>query len=73
MQVYQMRLRELRTDNDLSQRQIAEHLGIKQTVYSRYETGKNDMKIEQLVKLALFYKVSADYILGLPKGLQWLR
>lgn len=73
MQVYQVRLRELRTDNDLSQEQIANYLGIKQTVYSRYETGKNDMKIEYLIKLANYYGVSADYILGLPKNLKWPR
>lgn len=73
MQVYQIRLRELRTDKDLSQEDIATFLGIKQTVYSRYETGKNDMKIEYLVKLAEYYKVSADYILGLPKNLNWPR
>lgn len=73
MQVYQVRIRELRTDNDLSQEQIANYLGIKQTVYSRYETGKNDMKIEYLIKLAKYYGVSADYIIGLPKNLKWPR
>ncbi|MGI5978619.1 MAG: helix-turn-helix domain-containing protein [Oscillospiraceae bacterium] len=73
MQIYQIRIKELRTDNDYTQEQIANYLGIKQTVYSRYETGKNDMKIEYLVKLANFYGVSADYILGLRKGLSWPR
>lgn len=73
MQVYQIRIRELRNDKDLTQEQVANHLGIKQTVYSRYETGKNDIKIEQLKKLCLFYGVSADYVLGLPKNLKWLR
>ena len=73
MQVYQLRIKELRTDKDLSQQDVAEMLGIKQTVYSRYETGKNDMKIDYIVKLANYYGVSADYILGLPKGLKWPR
>lgn len=73
MQIYQIRLKELRTDKDVSQETIASYLGIKQTVYSRYETGKNDMKIEQLIKLAKYYGVSTDYILGLPKNLKWPR
>lgn len=73
MQIYQIRIKELRTDNDYTQEQVANYLGIKQTVYSRYETGKNDMKIEYLVKLANYYGVSADYILGLPKNLKWPR
>ena len=73
MQIYQIRIRELRIDRDLTQEQIATFLGIKQTVYSRYETGKNDMKIEYLERLAKYYGVSADYILGLPKNLKWPR
>lgn len=73
MQVYQIRIKELRQDNDLTQKQVAEYLGIEQTVYSRYERGINDMKIENLVKLCKLYKVSADYILGLPKNLKWYR
>lgn len=73
MQTYQVKIRELRTDNDMPQERVAKYLGIAQTVYSRYETGKNDMKIEYLVKLAQFYGVSADYILGLPKNLKWPR
>lgn len=73
MQIYQIRIRELRNDNDLSQEQIANFLGIKQTVYSRYETGKNEMKIEYLAKLAEYYGVSADYILGIKRNLKWPR
>lgn len=73
LQTYQIRIRELRTDNDLSQKQVADYLGIAQTVYSRYETGKNEMKIEYLRRLAQFYNVSSDYILGLSKGLKWPR
>ena len=73
MQIYQIRIKELRIDKDLSQEQVAQYLGIKQTVYSRYETGKNEMKIEYLAKLAKFYNVSTDYILGLPKGMKWPR
>ena len=62
---YQARIRELREDNDLSQTQIANVLGTTQQVYSRYETGENEMPVMHLITLAGYYKVSADYILGL--------
>lgn len=71
MQVYQIRLRQLREDHDKTQKQIAEFLGIEQTVYSRYETGKNDMKPFQIIELCKYYKVSADYLFGLPEGLPY--
>ena len=68
MQTYQLRLRQLREDHDKTQTEIAEYLGINQTVYSRYETGKNDMKPSQIIALCEYYKVSADYVLGLHQG-----
>ncbi len=68
MQTYQIRLRQLREDHDKTQQEIAEFLGINQTVYSRYETGKNDMKPFQIIALCDYYGVSADYVLGLPEG-----
>lgn len=68
MQTYQIKLRQLREDSDKTQEEIANYLGIKQTVYSRYETGKNDMKPHQIIALCEYYKVSADYVLGLPQG-----
>ena len=71
MQTYQIRLRQLREDHDKTQTEIAEYLGINQTVYSRYETGKNDMKPFHIVSLCKYYKVSADYILGLPEDLPY--
>lgn len=71
MQVYQIRLRQLREDHDKTQKEIAAYLGIEQTVYSRYETGKNDMKPFQIIALCEYYKVSADYVLGLPDGLPY--
>jgi transcriptional regulator with XRE-family HTH domain len=58
------RLRELREDRDLSQKQVAGELGMSQTGYSKYETGENDIPTVVLRKLALFYNVSVDYILG---------
>jgi len=60
---YFRRLRDLREDNDLKQVDIAEFLGIKQTVYSRYERGYQYIPLDYLIKLADYYKVSVDYIL----------
>lgn len=71
MQTYQIRLRQLREDHDKTQKEIADFLGIEQTVYSRYETGRSDMKIFNIIALCEYYGVSADYVLGLPKGLPY--
>lgn len=60
-----MRIRDLREDNDLTQREVAEYLKIKQNTYSQYETGSRQMPIEILVALAAFYKTSTDYLLGI--------
>ncbi len=58
------RLKDLREDNDMTQTQISEILGIQQTVYSRYERGFQTIPVEHLIRLADFYEVSTDYILG---------
>ena len=58
------RLRDLREDHDMTQMQIAQMLGMSQTVYSNYETGENDIPTAVLIKLADFYKTSTDYLLG---------
>lgn len=63
--VYFQRLRDLREDRDLRQRDVADFLGIPQTVYSRYERGVNCIPLAHLINLAKFYRVSTDYILGL--------
>ena len=59
------RIRDLREDNDLSQKQLAQILGMSQTGYSKYETGENDTPTQILIKLALYYNTSVDYLLGL--------
>lgn len=61
---YYRRIRELREDHDLTQRQIAAILGIKQPQYFRYEQGYRDIPSDLLIKLADFYDTSTDYILG---------
>ncbi|MBQ3184203.1 MAG: helix-turn-helix transcriptional regulator [Clostridia bacterium] len=58
------RLRDLRSDKDMNQTEIAEVLGMSQTGYSKYETGENDIPTDVLIKLADFYETSTDYILG---------
>ena len=62
---YQEKLRILREDRDLTQKQIAGLLGIAQTTYSQYELGKRAMPIEYIVILCKYYNVSSDYLLGL--------
>lgn len=61
---YQERIRGLREDKDLTQKQIADSLGIEQNSYSQYETGRRPMPIDYLIALCKYYNVSADYILG---------
>jgi len=63
--MYFQRLRDLREDRDLLQRDIAKILGITQTVYSRYERGATDIPTRHLVVLCDFFNVSSDYLLGI--------
>ncbi len=58
------RLKELRQESKLSQQEIASILEIRQQQYSRYESGTRELPIHLLVKLADFYEVSTDYLLG---------
>ena len=58
------RIRDLREDHDLTQKQVAQLLGMSQTGYSKYETGENDIPTAVLLKLADFYQTSTDYLLG---------
>lgn len=57
-------IRNLREDNDKKQQEIADYLHIKQTTYSKYELGKINIPIEIFIKLAEYYEVSVDYLLG---------
>ena len=63
--MYYPRLKDLREDQDMVQKEVAALLGIDQRVYSNYETGKREIPTRFVVILAKFYKTSADYILGL--------
>lgn len=57
-------IRNLRTDGGYTQKQIAAYLGISQNTYSQYEIGVLSYPVDALVKLADFYNVSVDYLLG---------
>ena len=58
------RIRNLREDNDKKQQELANYLNVKQTTYSKYELGKINIPIEVFMKLADYYDVSVDYLLG---------
>ena len=71
--MYQKTIRDLREDNDKTQAEIGAIIGVPQSYYSKQELGLKPFKVEQIIELAKYYKVSADYILGLPRGLDWPR
>lgn len=64
-------IRNLREDNDKLQVELAAYLNIKQTTYSKYELGKINIPVEVLIKLADYYDVSIDYLVGRSKEKKW--
>ena len=60
-----LRIRDMREDNDLTQTQMAAYLKCDQSLYSKYEKGKRDIPLHIMIKLALFYNTSVDYLVGL--------
>ena len=64
------RIKDLREDNDLSQKTIAGVIGTTQQQYSKIENGKSDISGEKLILLAQYYNVSVDYILGLTNEMK---
>lgn len=62
---YRERLKSLREDNDYTQEQVGKIIQKSQQGYNHIETGRAELKIEDLVTLCKFYKVSSDYIIGL--------
>ena len=59
------RIRNLRVDNGLTQEKVAQYLNVKQNTYSQYEIGILNYPVDIIIKLALFYNTSIDYLLGL--------
>lgn len=64
------RIRELREDNDLTQKQVGEKLNMSQTGYNQYEIGKNDIPTKVLIELAKLYDTSIDYLLEMTDELK---
>ena len=64
LNIYFPRLRDLREDADMVQKQVAAYLGIDQRVYSNYETGKREIPVRFVIALAKLYGTSTDFILG---------
>ena len=68
---YNERIQFIRESKNITQKEMAAHLKIKQQQYSRYEKGINIMPVTHLNAICSYLKVSADYIIGLPKGLEY--
>lgn len=62
--MFYQRLRDLREDKDINQKQVSEILNLAEKTYQRYERGENDIPLEKALILAEFYEVSLDYIAG---------
>ena len=60
-----LRIRDLREDRDLKQREVAEFLVCDQSLYSKYERGERELPVRVAIRLAQFYGVSVDYLVGL--------
>ena len=58
------RIQDLRTDADMSQKELSEILHISQRSYSHYETGSRNIPVEMLIRLANYYDISVDYLVG---------
>lgn len=59
-----LRIKDMREDRDLTQKQISEMLMCDQSLYSKYERGERPIPLEIIIKLADFYEVSIDYLVG---------
>lgn len=66
--MYFKRLKDLREDNDLLQKEVAKKLGISQQYYSQYELGNYTMPVEMLIELSKEYNVTLDYLVGLSNN-----
>lgn len=63
--MHYQRLRDLREDADLTQKQLADRLHMHKTTYARYESGMREIPLNIAIRLAKFYRVSLDYLAGL--------
>lgn len=68
---YLTRLKDLREDKDMTQSELANILQTTQPQIYRYESGQRDIPLDKIVFLCRYFNVSADYLLGLPKGMPY--
>ncbi len=64
----ELRIRDLREDRDLTQKQVSSYLMCDQSLYSKYERGERDIPLELVIRLADFYNVSVDYLVCRSKN-----
>lgn len=62
--IVRLRIRDMREDRDLTQKQISEYLMCDQSLYSKYERGEREIPVSLLIKLADYYDVNIDYLVG---------
>lgn len=67
------RMIDVRQDHDQTQRELAKALGIHHVQWANYERRQNEIPTRYIIRFCEYYGVSADYILGLPRGLSWPR
>lgn len=72
MEIYEA-LKEAREIKEINQKEVAKRIQTTQQQISKYECGTQDIPAKRLREICLYYGVSADYILGLPRGLEWPR
>lgn len=65
MNKFSERLRELRKDHDMSVMQLGKAIGVSDATICHWENGQNEAKVSQIIKLALYFNVSADYLVGI--------
>lgn len=68
---YNEKIQFVRESKNITQKELAQHLGIKQQQYARYEKGTNVMPVTYLKEICLYLNVSADYIIGLRKNMEY--
>ena len=65
MNKFSDRLKELRLENKLTTKSLGQHVGVSNATISRWENGKNNIKVDELIAVAKFFHVSIDYLVGL--------
>lgn len=72
LNAFSKRLKEVRVTKNITQRTVAQFLGIKETSYQHYEYGKREPNYDTLIKLAMYFEVSTDYLLGITDRMEKL-